>query len=124
MFKYYNPNPMAARVGDCAVRAVSKATNQSWEKTYLELALYGYMLGDMPSANAVWGRYLHDKGFVKEAVPYRCPDCYTVGRFAEEHSEGVYVAALAGHVVTVDSGCIYDSWNSTDEVVLYVWRKT
>lgn len=34
MFKKYNPNPYAARVGDCAIRAMSKALDQSWEKSF------------------------------------------------------------------------------------------
>ena len=31
----YNPNPVSGqRVGDCTVRAISKATGQDWETTY------------------------------------------------------------------------------------------
>ena len=62
MYQYWNPNPAAAKVGDCTVRAISKATKQTWEETYIQLALYGLMLSDMPSANAVWGAYLKDNG--------------------------------------------------------------
>ena len=38
-YKYYNPNPMARSVGDCTVRAISKATGQDWEETYIGLCL-------------------------------------------------------------------------------------
>ena len=31
----YNPNPVARRVGDCAVRAVSKALGVDWEQAFL-----------------------------------------------------------------------------------------
>jgi len=34
MFKYYNANPFGRLVNDCTVRAISLATNQSWDKTY------------------------------------------------------------------------------------------
>ena len=27
----YNPNPRRNRVGDCAIRAIAKATDQDWE---------------------------------------------------------------------------------------------
>lgn len=30
MWTYYNPNPIAVRVGDCAVRAVAKAIGCGW----------------------------------------------------------------------------------------------
>lgn len=32
MYQYYNPNPVANRTDDCAVRAVAKALNISWEE--------------------------------------------------------------------------------------------
>ena len=34
MWVFYNPNPKGARVGDCAIRAVSKALNLTWEEAY------------------------------------------------------------------------------------------
>ena len=30
-FIYYNPNPQDSHVGDCVIRAVTKATNSTWE---------------------------------------------------------------------------------------------
>ena len=69
MYQYWNPNPAAAKVGDCTVRAISKAMGQTWEETYIQLALYGLMLSDMPSANAVWGAYLKDNGFSRYIIP-------------------------------------------------------
>ena len=50
-YMYYNPSPAGRNVGDCAVRAISKALNQSWEESYIGLALEGLILSDMPSAN-------------------------------------------------------------------------
>ena len=35
MYSYFNPNPHSKRVGDCVVRALSKATDKSWEDTYI-----------------------------------------------------------------------------------------
>lgn len=32
MYQYWNPNPAAAKVGDCTVRAISKAMGQTWEE--------------------------------------------------------------------------------------------
>ncbi len=81
----YNANPSHKNVGDCTVRAISKALQQSWEETYIGLALQGFIMGDMPSANHVWGAYLRAKGFTRRIVPDTCPDCYTVLEFAEEH---------------------------------------
>ena len=54
-WRFYNPNPASNFVGDCVIRAISLGLNQDWDKTYLGIALKDYELGDMPSANAVWG---------------------------------------------------------------------
>ena len=110
-------------MGDCTVRAISKATGKEWGETYLAMAIEGYLEGDMPSANAVWGAYLRRIGYRRYMVPDTCPDCYTVGRFADEHPEWTFILALSGHVVCVQDGVIYDSWNSENEIVLYYWQK-
>ena len=81
MFSYYNPNPKNKRVGDCTVRAISKALGQEWEVTYAGLLAEGFRLCDMPSANHVWGAYLRKKGFRRDILPDECPDCYTVHDF-------------------------------------------
>ena len=123
MHRLYNPNPKVARVGDCAVRALCKALGQGWEETYIDLCLYGLLQGDLPSANAVWGRYLIDRGFRKHILSVQCPWCYTVKDFTKDHPRGTFILALNGHVVTVVDGDFYDTWDSGDEVPLYYWSK-
>lgn len=63
-YTHYNPNPTKKSVGDCTVRAISKALGQSWEQTYIGLALEGFIRGDLPNADSVWGPYLKKHGFV------------------------------------------------------------
>lgn len=58
MWTQYNPNPAGLLVGDCVIRAVSKAMDISWEDAYLALCLEGYSMHDLPNANRVWGHYL------------------------------------------------------------------
>lgn len=124
MYSYYNINPQQKNVGDCVVRAISKATGRDWGDTYLALCVQGYIDCDMPSANAVLGNYLWSLGYRRHMVPDTCPDCYTVNQFAGEHPEGTYILALSGHVVCVEDGVIWDSWDSGNEVVLYFWERS
>lgn len=123
MYRNYNPNPMASRVGDCAVRAICKALNQDWDKTYLEMCLYGLIYCDMPNANHVWGNYLKDKGFRRHVVPDTCPDCYTVEGFLDDHKDGIYVIGTNGHVLTGINGDWFDTFDSSKEVPIYYWHK-
>ena len=119
----FNNNPVGRRVGDCAVRAVSRALNMGWEAAYIALAMNGLSMGDMPSADSVWGATLRQNGFYRTAIPNSCPDCYTARDFCEEHPEGVYVLGFGGHVATVENGDLYDSWDSSNEIPQFYWHK-
>ncbi len=123
MWIEYNPNPCHQRVGDCTIRAISKALGISWEQTYIELAIYGFMYCDIMNSNNLWGKYLKDKGFKREIIPDDKPDDYTVEDFCEEHPKGLYILALQNHVLTVIDGNYYDAWHSGNEIPIYVWTR-
>ena len=122
-FEFYNPNPKSQRVGDCAVRAISKAVGMDWSDTYIALCVEGLALRDMPNSNYVWGMYLKKFGFSEHMVDFVCPNCITVSQFAKEHPKGRYVLALQNHVVAVVNGTYFDTWDSGDEIVLYYYKK-
>ena len=123
LWKPYNPNPKLNRVGDCTVRAISKATGKTWEQVYAALTAYGFMRCDMPSANHVWGNYLKSQGFVREFVDDHGQALYTVEDFARDHPTGTYILAIDGHVVCAVDGFYYDSWDSGQEVPVYYWTR-
>lgn len=123
MWVRYNANPDGRNVGDCTIRALSLALGQSWEQTYVELALEGFAMWDMPSANHVWGAYLRREGFRRRVLPDTCPDCYTVADFARDHPSGTYLLALDGHVVCLIDGNWYDTWDSGGKIPLYYWTR-
>ena len=123
MYSYYNSNPYKIRVGDCVIRAISKALNQSWEDTYIDLTIQGYLLGDLLSSNAVWDAYLKSKGFKRHIVPNDCPECYTIEDFCNEHPKGTYIIGTGTHAVCVEDGCVFDTWNSSGEVPIYFYYK-
>lgn len=123
MFIQYNPNPAKNLVGDCVIRAISKVTNQSWNETYLDILQQGYKDKDMPSSNAVWGAYLLKQGFRRYIIPDTCPMCYTVKDFCLEHPYGVYLLATGTHVIAIEDGNYYDTWDSGNENPVYYWQK-
>lgn len=123
MYIYYNPNPTGRAVGDCAVRAVSKALGIDWETAYSLMAANGFAMGDMPSSNSVWGAVLRQNGFQRKNINNNCPDCYTAEEFAKEHPKGTYVLGFGSHTATVVDGNIYDSWDSSKEIPQYYWYR-
>lgn len=123
MFRYYNPNPAGRTVGDCSIRAISKALDIDWEKAYAKIIVNGFRMNDMPSSDSVWGSVLRMNGFYRESVPNTCPDCFTIEDFCQKNKDGVFVLGTGTHVVTVVDGDLYDSWDSSSEVPIYVWYK-
>lgn len=123
MWIEYNPNPTGRKVGDCAVRAIAKALSLDWETAYNLIASNGFAMGDMPSSDSVWGSVLRQNGFYRKSIPNYCPDCYTVKEFCRDNPKGIFVLGFGGHVATVIDGNLYDSWNSLNEIPVYVWYR-
>lgn len=123
MFVFYNPNPQNKLVGDCVIRAICKLTNRQWEDVYMDITLQGFKMHDMPTANHVWSTYLKEHKFTQHLLPDTCPDCYTVKDFCNDYRNGTYMLAIGNHVVAVENGCYYDTWDSGDELPISYWQK-
>lgn len=122
-YQYFNNNPSGKMTGDCVVRAVSLATDENWQKTYIGLALQGFLMSEMMNADIVWGAYLRNNGFIRRAIPNTCSDCYTIGDFAADHPQGIYVLGTGSHAVTVIQGTILDAWDSSNECPIFYYSR-
>ena len=123
MWIKYNPNPTGRNVGDCAVRAITRVFNISWDRAHKLLSDTSRLMGDMPSSDSVWGAVLRQNGFYRKAIPNTCPDCYTAEDFCEDNPYGTFVLGFGGHVATVVDGNLYDSWDSSQSIPAYVWYR-
>lgn len=123
MWIEYNPNPTGRRVGDCSVRAVSKALGVDWERAYALNTANGFLMGDMPHSDSVWGSVLRQHGFSRSVIPNTCPDCYTAEDFARDHPHGIFVLGFGNHTATIVDGDIFDSWDSSKEIPQYYWYR-
>lgn len=126
---FFNLNPLEKRTGDCVVRALSYAFDQTWDDTFWELAQTGFERAEMPSWNTTWWALLRKKGFSRHVIPDSCPDCYTVEDYCHDHPKGKYILFIpysnegSGHVTVVENGNVYDTWDCTQEIPLVYWRK-
>lgn len=123
MWIEYNANPVSNRVEDCAVRAVAVALDIPWDDAFDLIAYNAKQMGTMMHSNAAWGSVLRQHGFVREAVPNSCPDCYTAYDFCIDHPEGVYVLGFGSHTATVINGNLIDTWNSSFEIPQFYWYR-
>lgn len=118
---YFNNNPLGKSTGDCTVRALSCAMNNSWDDTYMDLVNEGYRQADMPSCNSVIASYLYNNGFQKYNLPKN--EFYSVKDFAESHPINLYVLATGNHFITVRDGDYYDAWDSGNEIPVAYWKR-
>ena len=123
MWKYVNKNPRGRSVGDCTVRAIATATGNGWMETYLDLCLFGLLMADMPSANAITAAYMKKKGFKRKNIPETCQDYYSVKDFCKENKDGIFILGTGTHMVAVINGDYYDAWDSGDELPVYYFEK-
>lgn len=123
MYRYFNPNPIANREEDCAIRAVSAALGISWDEAFDLIAHNAKQMGSMMHRDASWGSVLRQNGFIRRIISNTCPDCYTAEDFAVDHPRGVYVLGFGTHTAAVIDGTILDTWDSRDEIPVYVWEK-
>ena len=119
----FNPNPVNARVEDCAQRAIAAALDVDWDTASDLIYEMAKGMGTTTHDDAAWGAVLRRAGFVRAVIPNRCPDCYTVADFCRDHPRGVYVLKLSGHVATVIDGHVYDTWDSSGEIPTYYWYR-
>lgn len=119
MWIKYQPNPCGHSVGDCSVRAIAKALKVDWETAYLMLCKAGYVMCDVISSDIVSSSILRQNGFKRANVPSN--DNYTIRDFCLDNPSGTFVIYTGGHVATVSNGDLYDLWNSSNEIPIYVW---
>lgn len=117
MFRYVNVNPDNENIDDCVTRAISLASGYSYydiqEKLYLTSLLFG-----CDRLNMCCYSNLIEKVF--ECEPVYC-NGLTVEEFCEEYPIGTYLVRINGHITTVSNGCIYDTWDCSDEICTNAW---
>lgn len=125
MFINYNKNPKGLKTGDCVIRAISTALNESWEDTYrgmLEVALKTYQA---ISWKGNFKKYLKNKGYDMCKMPKRSDNTrYTVNEFCKEIAKEnkTYILSLSHHLTVVINKNLYDTWDCGNKSVGNYWE--
>ena len=115
MYKFHNNNSLGLFTNDCTIRAISTATNNTWDDTYEHLSNTARLKGKM----------MDDKVFIKEYLDERYKRIYntpkTVGETAGTYSDNILLITRNGHIVCSKYGVVYDSFDCRDRLVEYCW---
>ena len=121
MFRYYNANPRGRNVNDCTVRAISLATNRSWDETYNELSKFAQAQAIMLDEVAYIDEYL-ERNFEKVCGCGKRNRKISVGEFVHENPVGMYLITMNGHITCAIDGHIYDTFDPSDKLVWDAYR--
>ena len=112
-----NLNPLEKKTGDCSIRALMKATGDSWDRVYLKLCDIGFDLKTLPNSKETLEKYLEMTGWIRHKMPKKpSGKRYTVKQLAEERG-GTMIIQVANHFTTIYKGDLYDTWDCSDKSV-------
>lgn len=124
-YKYVNLNPKGKIGGDCVIRAIANALDQSWEQTVRELTELGLKMGFICNDKHTYYKYLKLKGFVECAEPRNYDNTkMTVRAFLTYNNEGTIIANVGTyHVTCFKNNKVEDIWDCSKETMHKYWRK-
>ena len=116
-FVYYQPNDkdIKDKVGDCQIRALSKALDKTWVEVFdlitpicREQQVMDIFSCDLAKTKEALARLGFTYTGVSNKKGTKRP---TVDGFAKTHKEGTYIASVAHHCVAIVDGKYYDTWD-------------
>lgn len=120
MYQYFNNNPFGRHVNDCCIRAISLATNNSWDDTYRILSDYAREEGITFSEVEFINEYL------AERFPRYCQKAKnkvtTVGDFINLQLPGRWLVTMSGHITCVIDGVCYDTFDPSERFVWCIYK--
>lgn len=115
MYKFHNNNSLGLFTNDCTIRAISTATNNTWDDTYEHISNIARLKGKM----------MDDKYFIKEYLNERYKKIdnipQTVGEASGIFPDNILIIATNNHLVCSKYGVVYDSFDSRKLSALDCW---
>lgn len=119
MYKYYNANALNKFEDDCVIRAISCATNKSWDYVYDYLSDIAQYEGTLLDKRDFVLGYL-DRTYKRLDGIYG-----TVGYISSLFPNNTLLITMPGHITcskpTKNGPTIYDTFDCRDREAEYVW---
>lgn len=127
-YVYFQPNDkdLKDRVGDCAIRAICKATNQTWLETFDGLCEYARNAQCLPNQEPAYKPYLEIKGWHYISIAKKKMSVSDVAKMFTLCDSPFILYIRTGyrtHMVTIQGGKYFDTWDSGNKLVYGYWSK-
>ena len=115
MYKYYNENPLNRFEDDCVLRALSCATNKSWDYVYDYLSDIAQYEGTLLDKREFVRNYL-------DRTYQRLPKIRgNVGYVSSLFPDNIVLITTKGHIICSKFGIVYDTFDPRNREVEDVW---
>lgn len=115
MYRYYNANALNRYEEDCVIRAISCATNRSWDYVYDYLSDLAQYEGTLLDKRDFVRNYL-DKTYMRLKNVFG-----SVGEVSGMFPNSTLLISVPGHLTCSKKGIIYDTFDPRNEEVESVW---
>ena len=130
-YEFVNVNPKGKLKGDCVIRAIANACNQSWEQTIREMTELGIRKGLVCNDTTLYPKYLETKGFTEMKEPRDvCNRKMTIREWMEEeqiypgnHTTAIVANVGSHHVTCIKDGKVQDIWDCSHNTMHKYWFK-
>lgn len=124
MYKYFNANPLRKAGKDHTIRALCKATGESWSRIFqglYNIAITSYYYIDDPGCYSI---YLQQKGFKSYAFPRKgkMPRVKDIAAETEINNLTVIVQ-IKNRLIACQDGNYYDTKDNGEASVYKMWTK-
>lgn len=106
---------MGLFTNDCSIRAISTATNNTWDDTYEHLSNIARLKGVMMDDKYFIQDYLDERYKRVDNIPQY------VGEVSWEYKNNIVLITMFGHIVCSKYGVVYDSFDCRDRIAEYCW---
>ena len=115
MYRFYNANALNKYEDDCVIRAISCATNKSWDYVYEYLSDLAQYEGTLLDKRDFVISYL-DKMYRRLKG-----ETGTVGEISRRYRNHIVLISMSGHIVCSKYGVVYDTFDCRHKPAEYVW---
>ena len=115
MYKFYNANAIGNFTDDCVIRAISCATNKSWDYVYDMLSDIAQFEGTMMDKVDFVINYLDNKYYRINT------NNLTVGDISDLYDDNILLVTMKGHITCSKYGIVYDTFDCTNRKAEYAW---
>lgn len=128
-YEFINLNPNGKFCGDCVIRAIALACDQSWEETIREMTEFGIKKGLVLNDKKLYPLYLEYKGFTKMSEPHYVDNTKMSVREWIRHrgivwiKKKIIVNVGSHHLSAIINGKINDTWDCSDNTMHTWWVK-